>query len=283
MQSCCSPACTLAPRCPALSGGSQAPWLLNATSPQQSGWTLLLLSFFLATISCATALQASWGGATSANPAMLEALQRAEAAGVLFVNSAGNSNVDVQSSPTYPASYALPNMLVVASVGCAFLVLAACLDRASAQLHALQSAPQSVVFTCIAREGILPSYGNRTLLLCRAPYVPKPLFRCRSTDALSTFSNFGPSIVHLAAPGEWIMSTVPGNATGYMSGTSMAGERRLHACFIVPCAEQGQQAPGNSQHGTASPPNPGKLWDFLHRCAATCPHPHPPTDHPPTH
>jgi subtilisin family serine protease len=43
-----------------------------------------------------------------------------------------------------------------------------------------------------------------------------------STDALAYFSNFGPSSVHVAAPGHGILSTYLGGQFVYMSGTSMA-------------------------------------------------------------
>ena len=39
---------------------------------------------------------------------------------------------------------------------------------------------------------------------------------------LSTTSNYGVKTVDIAAPGEWIYSTIPGNSYGFMSGTSMA-------------------------------------------------------------
>ena len=42
------------------------------------------------------------------------------------------------------------------------------------------------------------------------------------TDALSSFSDYGPTTVHLAAPGSNILSTLPGNSYGLKSGTSMA-------------------------------------------------------------
>ncbi|MFN7730099.1 MAG: S8 family serine peptidase [Bdellovibrio sp.] len=41
-------------------------------------------------------------------------------------------------------------------------------------------------------------------------------------DVLASFSNYGASTVHMAAPGVGIYSTVPGNYFRYMSGTSMA-------------------------------------------------------------
>lgn len=43
-----------------------------------------------------------------------------------------------------------------------------------------------------------------------------------STGALSSFSNFGPRTVHIAAPGTSIYSTIRNNRYGYKSGTSMA-------------------------------------------------------------
>jgi len=43
-----------------------------------------------------------------------------------------------------------------------------------------------------------------------------------NTDSLASFSNYGKATVHLAAPGVNILSTVPGNSYGFLSGTSMA-------------------------------------------------------------
>jgi subtilisin family serine protease/subtilisin-like proprotein convertase family protein len=42
------------------------------------------------------------------------------------------------------------------------------------------------------------------------------------TDTLASFSNYGPTKVTLAAPGVAILSTLPGNSYGTLSGTSMA-------------------------------------------------------------
>jgi thermitase len=43
-----------------------------------------------------------------------------------------------------------------------------------------------------------------------------------STDAKPQWSNFGKATVHMASPGEKIMSTLPGDKYGELSGTSMA-------------------------------------------------------------
>jgi subtilisin family serine protease len=45
---------------------------------------------------------------------------------------------------------------------------------------------------------------------------------CRQKDELSSYSNFSPSAVHLAAPGDSILSTLPKGRTGLLTGTSMA-------------------------------------------------------------
>ncbi|HEX8812903.1 MAG TPA: S8 family serine peptidase, partial [Terracidiphilus sp.] len=43
-----------------------------------------------------------------------------------------------------------------------------------------------------------------------------------NNDALASFSNYGPTSVHLGAPGVAVFSTLPGGTYGYLSGTSMA-------------------------------------------------------------
>jgi subtilisin family serine protease/subtilase family serine protease len=54
-----------------------------------------------------------------------------------------------------------------------------------------------------------------------------------NTDDLAWFSNYGASTVHLGAPGSDILSTTPGNAYGYSSGTSMAAPHVSGAAALV--------------------------------------------------
>ena len=54
-----------------------------------------------------------------------------------------------------------------------------------------------------------------------------------SGDALAGFSNFGRAQVDLGAPGDTILSTLPGGAYGYKSGTSMAAPHVTGVAAVV--------------------------------------------------
>lgn len=66
---------------------------------------------------------------------------------------------------------------------------------------------------------------NNTVAMYPANYdVPSNLAIAATTDSdrLASFSNFGTRTVHLASPGVYVFSTLPGGWYGSMSGTSMA-------------------------------------------------------------
>lgn len=111
----------------------------------------------------ASVLNNSWGG-SSYSTALNEAIAYSYNAGATFVAAAGNGNngvgYDTDSSPMYPASYDVPNIVSVAAI--------------------------------------------------------------TDSDGLASFSNYGTGSVHLGSPGVYILSTLPGNTFGEMSGTSMA-------------------------------------------------------------
>ncbi len=101
----------------------------------------------------------SWGGG-GYSYSLNYAIQRAERMGVVFVAAAGNSGMNTDYSPAYPASYNVDNIVSVAA-------------------------------------------SNRY-------------------ERLAYFSNYGKRTVDLAAPGQSILSTTPGNSYRSLSGTSMA-------------------------------------------------------------
>lgn len=107
-------------------------------------------------------ISASWGASvplTTAKP-LVEAIERAEKAGIIFVTAAANDGKNNDKTDVYPANANLPNMITVAA--------------------------------------------------------------SNSSDAKPSWSNYGKAKVSLSAPGDAIMSTVPGDKYSNMSGTSMA-------------------------------------------------------------
>lgn len=107
-------------------------------------------------------ISASWGATISRAQAkpLIEAIERAERAGIVFVVAAANDSRNNDKTEVFPANANLSNTISVAS--------------------------------------------------------------SNSSDAKSSFSNFGQKMVHVAAPGEAIMSTLPSDKYSNLSGTSMA-------------------------------------------------------------
>ena len=107
-------------------------------------------------------ISASWGAKVmmvNARP-LLDAVKRADDAGVIFVAAAGNDNLDADRTDVYPANTQYWNTITVGATD--------------------------------------------------------------ANDQRPKWSNFGRNKVHLAAPGDGIMSTVPKNGYKALSGTSMA-------------------------------------------------------------
>jgi len=107
-------------------------------------------------------ISASWGATVSRSQAkpLLEAIKRADDAGVIFVAAAANDGKSNDRTEVYPANSGYPNTITVAASG--------------------------------------------------------------SKDEKPSWSNYGKKSVHVAAPGLEIMSTLPSNKYGNLSGTSMA-------------------------------------------------------------
>jgi subtilisin family serine protease len=118
----------------------------------------------------ATVINASWGSSSSAQ-SLYDAINQARSAGVLVVAAAGNASTNNDSTPYYPASYQLDNIISVGAVDNDF--------------------------------------------------------------GLAWFSNYGATTVHLAAPGDGILSTWPGDSYNWMSGTSMAAPHVTGVAALV--------------------------------------------------
>ena len=81
---------------------------------------------------------------------------------------------------------------------------------------------------------IVPAYPSNTTL-------PNVLSVAATTDAdaLAVFSNVGKHTVHLGAPGQQILSTLPGNTYGLDSGTSMATPHVTGAAALLAAQNPG--------------------------------------------
>ncbi len=112
----------------------------------------------------------SWGGG-GFSQGLYDAINASKANNHLFIAAAGNSNVNNDTTPHYPSSYNLDNVISVASI--------------------------------------------------------------TSTDARSSFSNYGKTSVDLGAPGSSILSTTPGNTYSTYSGTSMATPHVAGAAAMI--------------------------------------------------
>jgi len=110
----------------------------------------------------ADVISASWGATidrAQAQP-LVDAVKRADDAGVIFVAAAANDGKNNDNVEVYPANAGFPNTITVAASG--------------------------------------------------------------SADEKPSWSNYGTATVHLASPGLDIISTLPSNKYGSLSGTSMA-------------------------------------------------------------
>jgi subtilisin family serine protease len=88
---------------------------LRFLGPDGSGYTSgAVLALQYAINNGAQVTNNSWGGG-GYSQALRDMIAQASAANQLFVAAAGNSNVNIDTTPTYPASYDLENILVVGS------------------------------------------------------------------------------------------------------------------------------------------------------------------------
>ena len=115
-------------------------------------------------------LSNSWGG-SGYSTSLFNEINRANTSEMLFVAAAGNSSLNTDTSPIYPAAFKNANLISVAAT--------------------------------------------------------------TNTDTLASFSNYGSTTISLGAPGVNILSTLPGGAYGYMSGTSMATPHVSGAAMLV--------------------------------------------------
>ncbi len=113
---------------------------------------------------------------------MEEAIKKANNAGILFVAASGNDGTDNDLYPHYPSNYQVNNVVAVAA----------------------------------------SDHSDNRALWGSGGGDDGCGFVCSNAVAATPGSNYGATTVDIAAPGKEILSTVPGNSYGVLSGTSMA-------------------------------------------------------------
>lgn len=83
---------------------------MNASGQGNIGDAILAIKY--AASQGARVINASWGG-SPCSQTLIRTITEIETDGVLFVAAAGNSGVDIESSPEYPAAFILPNQITV--------------------------------------------------------------------------------------------------------------------------------------------------------------------------
>ncbi len=170
-------------------------------------------------------LNNSWGGGPFSN-ALLEAIEEADRAGILFVAAAGNSSGNLDSRPFYPASYPAPNVIAVAATG-PDDSLALLSSYGAASVHV--AAPGANILSTKPGD----DYGYATGTSMAAPHV---------SGLAALILGFKPELDHLTVK-EIVLSSV--DRIGALNGRVKSGGRinlyrgLLHSSFIPPSAQGG--------------------------------------------
>jgi subtilisin family serine protease len=153
----------------------------------------------------------SWGGG-GFSQALKDAIDRAGAANILFVASAGNSGVNADNSPSYPAAYTSTNIISVASI------------RSNGGLSSFSNfgatsvdigAPGEGVFSTVptGRRGTTPGYASYSGTSMAAPHV---------AGAVALYASLNPGASAAQIKAAILGSAIP---TPSLAGRTVTGGR----------------------------------------------------------
>ncbi|MEX1344989.1 MAG: S8 family peptidase, partial [Candidatus Limnocylindrales bacterium] len=170
----------------------------------------------------------SYGGAGS-SPPMLDAIERAGDAGILFVAAAGNNGLDLDSSPRYPAAYDCDRKADGSVRGWDCLVAVANL-RSDGKLNTSSNYSDNEVHLGAPGTGIISTvpYGNGydsyTGTSMAAPHVTGAIALCYSADPTQTARQLRSRLLSSA------------KATSSLSGITTTGDRLDIGALLETCA-----------------------------------------------
>ena len=154
----------------------------------------------------------SWGGG-GFSQGLADAIERANAAGILFVAAAGNSTVDCDGGTCFPAGYANANVIAVASITSAGDISsfsnygATTIDIGAPGSGIWSSVPKS------AKGKIISSYASYSGTSMATPHV---------SGAAALYAAYHPGSSAAAIKAAILNSAVP---TASLSGKTVTGGR----------------------------------------------------------
>jgi subtilisin family serine protease len=155
----------------------------------------------------------SWGGG-GYSQSLYEAIDRANNANILFIAAAGNSGVDIDSSPSYPASYDNSNIIAVAAIDSAGN-LASFSNYGKNSVHL--GAPGVDIWSTLPNKRNQSSYGSHSGTSMATPHV---------TGAAALYAAAHPSSTAADIKAALLSGGVP---TGSLTGKTVTG-KRLNIC-----------------------------------------------------
>ncbi|MDP4291430.1 MAG: S8 family peptidase [Bacteroidota bacterium] len=154
----------------------------------------------------------SWGGGGYSS-ALAAAIERANAAGILFIAAAGNSAVNIDNTPFYPAAYTNANIISVASInssgGLSYF------SNYGAQ-HVALGAPGEGIWSCVpvySKGKIVSGYANYSGTSMATPHV---------TGAVALYAASHPGATAATIKAAILANTIP---TSSLTGKCVSGGR----------------------------------------------------------
>jgi len=237
------------------------------------------------------AINASFGGGGSSSTER-SAIQAAGSAGIIFCAAAGNDSTNNDTTPVYPASYRLPNMIVVAASDQNDALASfsdygpTTVDLSAPGVNILSTEPTFYgTAICTVQEGASTFAGNPMAFSSSTTGVTGAIYDCGlgyPTDFPAAVSNYIALIsrgtltfeakVGNAMAAHAVAAIIYNNAAGNFSGTLQIPSNWIPAVSIAQADGQALQAALPTSGTVVSYYDPSTIYQFLDGTSMATPH-----------